>query len=569
MDNYDGVDCYDAATWCRMQRVDHGAMRVLLALPLWQQYRVRAQGDLDIDNTSAALMRRIRVETEWVAIPKSPSPSYVGPRNPFSTYRGGDLRWCVENNVDEGARNIFCSLDRDVQDAIRHMGTVGGTPNPSATLMSRIRQFVSFVPLRDPNTMTARSWQTQRSYTSATRAKEIVLLFRGEPHRMGGNQDHSGGLSTDEFEATLDSYVEHLAAPLETEGYKVIVFADLKGDPDRLAQVQHALQVKFGSSLLEVRVKPYLSGNDQVGSIMSSVDVLIHWLNSRGKLFKIAGAFMLRMDVRLLSSGMEKWPTDKLCFLWKTKWAELSDGCNDVLFFIPSSLIDAFRRVLSSPRVNYNLHWMTADRELSDHVWFEFDMNHPSNTEKEQNPRYIMLGRPVGRDSFGKFTQFTLFQDMSSLAYQRAQSYTEEEMVLVWSKRVKHLMDTVSERGERFLMSEFMNVWTEAFPGECYLWYTRGRPLLKSIEICPELSRRGSTEVVWTKPGSYDAGTESNCARCQHGLERAAWRMMWKCERCTHTVCAMCGEMSGGDYVTEFLCTVCRAPWRISKRCRK
>ena len=569
MDNYDGVDCYDSATWCRRQRVDHGAMRVFLALPLRQQYRIRAQGDLDIDNASAMLMRRVRAEAEWVPIPKSPSPCYVGPYDQFTVYQGGAMRWCVDNYVDDGARNVFCSLDRGVQDAIRHMGTVRGTPNPSATLMSRIRQFASFVPLRDPNTMTARSWQVSRSYTSATRATEIVLLFRGEPHRVGGNNDHSGGLSTDEYEATLDSYVEYLAAPLENEGYKVIVFADLKGDPDRLAQVQHALQDKFGSSLLEVRVKPYLSGNDQVGSIMSSVDALIHWLNARGKLTKIVGVFMLRMDVRLLSSGMEKWPSDKLCFLWKTKWADLSDGCNDVLFFIPASIIDAFRRVLSSPRVNYNLHWMTAERELSDHVWFEFDMNHPSNTEREQNPRYIMLGRPVGRDSFGKFTQFALFQDTSSVAFQRVQSWTLEEVNLVWCKRVKQLMDTVSERRERFYMCDFTNRWTEAFPGECYLWYTRGRPLLQSIEICPELARRGSMEVVWTQPGSNDAGTESSCARCQHGLERAVWRMMWKCERCKQTVCAMCGVMQLDVLGSEFLCTVCRSPWRISKRCRE
>jgi hypothetical protein len=67
----------------------------------------------------------------------------------------------------------------------------------------------------------------------------------------------------------MQSYVQYLAEPLESAGYKVLVFADLMGDVAREKEVTRVLQDVFGSALCEARVKEWLSGLNQVGSLIS------------------------------------------------------------------------------------------------------------------------------------------------------------------------------------------------------------------------------------------------------------------------------------------------------------
>jgi hypothetical protein len=129
-------------------------------------------------------------------------------------------------------------------------------------------------------------------------------------------------------------------APLQEQGYSVLVFADIMGDATREKEARTILEIVFGRSFREARVKEWLSGPDQISSVISSIDLLYHMLQMRGKELTVVGAYVLRVDTRLLQLGTSDWPLDKLCFLWKTRWRELPRSVNDVLFYIPSALFD-------------------------------------------------------------------------------------------------------------------------------------------------------------------------------------------------------------------------------------
>ena len=57
-----------------------------------------------------------------------------------------------------------------------------------------------------------------------------------------------------------------------------------------------------------------------------------------------------------------------------------------------------------------HLHWLSEMADLKEHTWVEFDCHHPSNTQKNWNPRYTMTSRkaavPCGEQ--GKFMEVSL-----------------------------------------------------------------------------------------------------------------------------------------------------------------
>ena len=56
--------------------------------------------------------------------------------------------WAESQGVDLSAKLVFLSLPSDAREAVRHLGQLKTSRNPSATLMARIRQlYPSFVEL--------------------------------------------------------------------------------------------------------------------------------------------------------------------------------------------------------------------------------------------------------------------------------------------------------------------------------------------------------------------------------------------------------------------------------------
>ena len=124
---------------------------------------------------------------------------------------------------------------------------------------------------------------------------------------------------------------------------------------------------------------------------------------------------MIRADVELLDSHLSDWPTDKLCFPWRTRYAHLKSPVNDVLFYIPQFLFHDVRAALESPhasvsRDHQNLHWLGDVPALREHIWLQYNFFHPANTERRTNPLYRIGGRETGTDSTGKFVQYDLEQ---------------------------------------------------------------------------------------------------------------------------------------------------------------
>ena len=88
---------------------------------------------------------------------------------------------------------------------------------------------------------------------------------------------------------------------------------------------------------MEIRLKKWFSGLNQFSSVISCLDMLYHFLRMRKKTRVVEGAYIVRTDVELLRDDLSKWPTDKLCFLWRTAYKGLKTPVNDVEFFIPQS----------------------------------------------------------------------------------------------------------------------------------------------------------------------------------------------------------------------------------------
>ena len=160
----------------------------------------------------------------------------------------GAERWLEKSGVDGGACKVFLSLDQETQDSIRHMGSVNNARNPSAALMKRIRCKVpGFMPLRNQQMVTG-------PFTPADVRPEVVIFFRGQVDRLGGNQEHGTSLATSTLAQNLSSFANFLAVPLEEKGFKTSVFADLMGDTTRLEEVEDELRRAFGASFCEARV---------------------------------------------------------------------------------------------------------------------------------------------------------------------------------------------------------------------------------------------------------------------------------------------------------------------------
>ena len=109
----------------------------------------------------------------------------------------GAERWLETNGVDFGACKVFLSLDQETQDSIRHMGSVNNARNPSAALMKRIRFKVpGYMPLRD-------DFRRQQIITPPAPEPEVVIFFRGQANRLGGNQEHGTSLATNTLATPL------------------------------------------------------------------------------------------------------------------------------------------------------------------------------------------------------------------------------------------------------------------------------------------------------------------------------------------------------------------------------
>ena len=118
-----------------------------------------------------------------------------------------------------------------------------------------------------------------------------------------------------------------------------------------------------------------------------------------------AGVFLLRTDTTLKQRGCEDWDFQKICFLWYS-WEKRY--INDSFIFIPDFLFEPFRAALYKPLEPQCMHWLNQVAVLRDHMFVEFDVNHPTNSATNGNTRYKIEGREEGPVSEGKWRELVL-----------------------------------------------------------------------------------------------------------------------------------------------------------------
>ena len=494
-------------------------------------------------------------------------------------------RWLAENRIDAGAREVFLNIDSDHQMAIMADGHVRGCRNPSAALMVRIRSLVGYLPIcRRGEAASSSEPASKRPRTASSTFSpglEIALLIRGECSREGSRTEHRTTGSMQVFEANMRSVVTHMVQPLERKcrDLKVLVFADLMGDPGREVEAREILVRVFGKTLKEARLSQFLRGRDQVNSIMSSWDFCMQSLDVRGKRNTVTGVFVTRADIEYLvpsnpgpqtPHGFQSWPLDKLCFLWQVHydcvWSSERPGCNDTVFFVPLALFEKFRDALADKNGDAeSLHWCSQHPVLADHCWYEYNFSMICNTERMANPIYKMTSRKEGdlEANMGKFHQYWLQEVADSEARNEAASLLPAKKEAIWCRRVKELCDDfiTKHRGNGMPVNLFVTQWSRRYPHDAVEWYMPEQYLLRSIEVCGEVerSRHDRNLVVWRAVPWRLKPRRSFCMRCETSSRRS-WRTFYQCTRCSRVVCVMCGQYQQ----LHFMCDVCclLPPWK-------
>ena len=323
--------------------------------------------------------------------------------------------WIESQGVDNCSRRVFQSLSEKDQNAVRLQGTLRGANvhNPSGLLMSRIRKVYSaFIELsaKMKEEVAHRMARRQaRELLASPRRSSIAVVIRGESNRsFGGRSNHGAMVDFSQFRRVCNSIVTHLVEELERD-YDVQVFVDVKIVNGGDEEIKAVLLQCFGRRLTEARTHEELRGLNQVGSVMSTWDSLVHWIEQRPLKATCVGCYVLRAEAMLLSSGLAKWPKDKVCFLWHTTSRKSQETANDMFFYVAREFWQPFRASLKDNWTPNDLHWLSTHPALARHTWFEFDIHHPSTTDKKGNPRYVLLDRATTEDSeAGKFHEVRL-----------------------------------------------------------------------------------------------------------------------------------------------------------------
>ena len=116
----------------------------------------------------------------------------------------------------------------------------------------------------------------------------------------------------------------------------------------------------------------------------------------------------------------------------------------------------------------HNLHWLPEHPLLADDVSVQLEINHPSNTSKEQNPFYVMTGRSVGKENPGKWHQHELTSPgYNSLRKREVWGLTAEQRLEIWCERIHEIL----RNSGPFVLSNFATLWSSAYPDVAIEWY--------------------------------------------------------------------------------------------------
>ena len=420
----------------------------------------------------------------------------------------GAANWCDKNNVDAGAKKVFLSLSLEDQTAIREQGIVGNKDNPSRVLMGRIRNLHSGYIPENPNP--ARFWAPRKRCAKGS----VLMCVRGEAFRAGRRTEHRTDLDTSVLRSIIEALLRNLIRPLDMEDYAVLVLGDIWSDEQRKAEVQPLFREALPPNIpLELRVKEWSSGLNQVSSVISSLDHVFYGLELRKKSSEVLGAYIVRLDVELLNKDLVGWPKDKLCFLWKTTWASLTNPVNDILFYIPQPLFRPVRAALNEPPIHVvpnleNLHWLGSVPGLEEHVWFQYNFFHPSNTERRANPMYVMRSRPEGNAQPGKFVQCAIKNLGEIEAKARVDAMSQSERVRIWNERVWTCARHHGPDGTPLEVESFVNNWSAIWPNEAIDWYQPVKKRLQSLVSVPGVERVSNNSVKlvtapdWVRPAA-------------------------------------------------------------------
>ena len=328
-----------------------------------------------------------------------------------------------------------------------------------------------------------------------------MVCVQDEVFHIGGRGEHNTGLPEEERQAICRSIADNLVLPLHSKGYQILLFGDVVADDHRLHEVEEAFrQCLPPDTIMEIRVKRCLSGLNQIGSVITCLDSLYHFLRMRKKTSAVLGAYIVRTDVELLRNDLSGWPTDKLCFPWNTSYDGLQNPVNDVLFYIPQFLFNDVRTALASPdasvsRKYQNLHWLGDVVALREHIWLQYNFFHPANTERMTNPLYRIRGRETGIDSTGKFVQYDLDQQEETEAKIAAGELSPSVRREVWSSRVRHIALLEAAEGRDLEVHAFVNRWSHLYPDDAVKWFQPDIKILRSLVMVEDIQRMTDSRV--------------------------------------------------------------------------
>ena len=339
--------------------------------------------------------------------------------------------WITAKDVDPMVQALFLRQSADVQSIV--MRGCEDNPRPgdlSRILIGRIRDAKNThltYPVIRPNAK-----RNARQVLPSTELKKpihvpppiqvlppiqaptVLLMLRGIAGRASG-QNKEWVMTTDlsQFDNVVESVHDFLIIPLEGRGYKVLIFADVQRLQEVELKVVNILRKRFGDRILDVCADHFPVNCTQKSSVYGSLRMATHYygkMKDEKNLPQFHGIFVVRADVQLKQQVCDSWPLDKLCFFWHTTAMRGNKYCCcDVLFYVPFKAYEMVLQVMiDNVNIADHLHFLSVSPKLTEFVWIQYGLNHPSNTAKNWNPLFSMVDRPDGIQEPGKWADIKL-----------------------------------------------------------------------------------------------------------------------------------------------------------------
>ena len=225
-----------------------------------------------------------------------------------------------------------------------------------------------------------------------TERKRIAIILRGESFRSGSQNNRNIG-SNESYEEQKNACATHnkLAEKIEQLGYTVDLYVNTYN-----TKYSSDLSLWYGSRLVKCKIHQ-THMESQVALIKDSVEMLSELIHTYDTVL------IIRIDLFLKDKFINDYSPDVptiqfVCVLWiaNSKSSKGNPNVNDVIFHFPKKYFPVLDILYDSIKYGPRHHDILDNTNLKYNKDYTFltQSFHDSDSQKDFNPYYKMIGRP-------------------------------------------------------------------------------------------------------------------------------------------------------------------------------